>query len=204
MSIQSRKDRQKQELRHKIFDTATSIILEEGYEKLSMRKLAERIEYSPTIIYHYFKDKADIVNQIILETYRTSVNSVAEVVDTYNDQPVDVRFHHAVVCFITTMTANAPQFRAVLLSGGDMTTPDPERGEAGLNMIEDLLQEGVREGIFHQITPYTSQIIISALFGLVFHLIGHKIEDPDKIEEMAKECVDILLTGCRRKQEEVG
>lgn len=69
MGVRERRERQKEELRQEILDAAREMFVEEGYESVSMRKLAERIEYSPTTIYLYFKDKAEIFNQICEETF---------------------------------------------------------------------------------------------------------------------------------------
>ena len=57
MGIKERQVRQKEVLRQDILDAARDLFIEEGYENTSMRKIAERIEYSPTTIYYYFKDK---------------------------------------------------------------------------------------------------------------------------------------------------
>jgi len=48
-------------LRREILDAAREILVHEGYDGLSMRKVAERIEYSPTAIYLHFKDRDDLV-----------------------------------------------------------------------------------------------------------------------------------------------
>src|SRR5690606_9412729 len=60
MTIATRKERQKEELRAKILTSARELFIERGYEETSIRNIAERIEYSPTTIYLYFKDKDDI------------------------------------------------------------------------------------------------------------------------------------------------
>jgi AcrR family transcriptional regulator len=60
MTISTRKERQKEELKAKILQTAKALFMERGYEETSIRNIAERIEYSPTTIYLYFKDKDDI------------------------------------------------------------------------------------------------------------------------------------------------
>ena len=48
-------------MRRKILDTATSLFVDEGYEEVSIRRIAEKIEYSPATIYLYFKDRNDIL-----------------------------------------------------------------------------------------------------------------------------------------------
>jgi AcrR family transcriptional regulator len=61
MGISERKEREKQEMRDLILREATRMFIEEGYEKTSIRNIADRIEYSPATIYLYFKDKDAIL-----------------------------------------------------------------------------------------------------------------------------------------------
>jgi AcrR family transcriptional regulator len=68
MGVQERRAREKKELRQEILDAARDLFLREGYENVSMRKIAEKIEYSPTTIYLYFQDKADLLDCICEET----------------------------------------------------------------------------------------------------------------------------------------
>lgn len=60
MGIIERKEREKQEMRDLILKEATRMFIEEGYEKASIRNIADRIEYSPATIYLYFKDKDEL------------------------------------------------------------------------------------------------------------------------------------------------
>jgi len=60
MGIAERKERDKQEMYDKILQAATTMFLEDGYEKTSIRNIAEKIEYSPATIYLYFKDKDEL------------------------------------------------------------------------------------------------------------------------------------------------
>ncbi|QQK07292.1 TetR/AcrR family transcriptional regulator [Miniphocaeibacter halophilus] len=46
-----RRENEKEKMRKLILNASVKIILEEGYDKLSMRKIADRIEYSATTIY---------------------------------------------------------------------------------------------------------------------------------------------------------
>ena len=60
MGITERKAREKKDLRALILKTAEELFVREGYEKVSMRKIASRMEYSPTTIYHHFTHKAEL------------------------------------------------------------------------------------------------------------------------------------------------
>jgi AcrR family transcriptional regulator len=64
MGSQARRDRERLATRAKIIDAARDLFAEEGYESVSMRRIAEVIEYSPTAIYVHFKDKEDLFREI--------------------------------------------------------------------------------------------------------------------------------------------
>lgn len=57
MGIAERRQREKEEMRERILEAATEVFIAEGYEKASIRTIADRIEYSPATIYLYFADK---------------------------------------------------------------------------------------------------------------------------------------------------
>jgi AcrR family transcriptional regulator len=53
MGISDRKEREKQEMKQLIIDAAMRMFVEDGYEKTSIRNIADKIEYSPGTIYLY-------------------------------------------------------------------------------------------------------------------------------------------------------
>jgi AcrR family transcriptional regulator len=56
-----RREQEKQDVRQAILDAAAELFREQGYERFSLRQVAERIGYSPTTIYLYFTDKDDLL-----------------------------------------------------------------------------------------------------------------------------------------------
>src|SRR2546430_6965593 len=69
-AIRHRQDQEKQELRQTILTTAAELFLEQGYDHFSLRKVAERIGYSPTTIYLYFRDKDDLLFTVVDEGFK--------------------------------------------------------------------------------------------------------------------------------------
>ncbi len=61
MGITERKTREKEELRSRIIEAAYEMFVKEGYEAVSLRKIAEVIEYSPATIYLHFKNKDELM-----------------------------------------------------------------------------------------------------------------------------------------------
>lgn len=74
MGISERKEREKLEMRRKIVDVAKDLFIQEGFEKTSIRHIAEKIEYSPATIYLYFKDKTEIFQEIMLEAFQLKLD----------------------------------------------------------------------------------------------------------------------------------
>jgi AcrR family transcriptional regulator len=60
MGIKERHERDREAVRRAILDAARDLFVAEGFENVSIRKIAERIEYSPAAIYGYFPSKDDI------------------------------------------------------------------------------------------------------------------------------------------------
>ena len=69
MGSKARRAREKEGLREEILDAARALFVKEGYESVSIRKIAEKIEYAPGTIYLYFRDKAEILDRICEETF---------------------------------------------------------------------------------------------------------------------------------------
>jgi AcrR family transcriptional regulator len=69
MGIAERKSRQKQALRERILDAARRIVVREGFAALSMRKIADAIEYSPATLYLHFASRDDIARALCAEGY---------------------------------------------------------------------------------------------------------------------------------------
>lgn len=85
MGVHERRAREKKELRQEILDAARDLFVREGFENVSMRKIAEKIEYSPTTIYLYFKDKADLLDCICEETFARLVRKQTAIDQTGGD-----------------------------------------------------------------------------------------------------------------------
>ena len=60
MGIKERQERDREAVRRSILDAARELFVAEGFQNVSIRKIAERIEYSPAAIYGYFPSKDDI------------------------------------------------------------------------------------------------------------------------------------------------
>lgn len=81
MGVKERKEKDRQEMRQLILQSAHSLLLVENFENISIRSIAEAIEYSPGTIYLYFKDKNEIFQTIQSEAFKLLNSYVAEAHD---------------------------------------------------------------------------------------------------------------------------
>jgi AcrR family transcriptional regulator len=70
MGISERRMRQKEEVRSAILTTAWQIVKQEGWQSLSVRKIADAIEYSVPVIYDHFENKEAILVEFSKEGFR--------------------------------------------------------------------------------------------------------------------------------------
>src|SRR6516225_3114594 len=69
MGVKERRERENSETRDKILDAARELFVTEGYEGVSMRRVAAKIEYSPTAIYMHFADKEELFRELCHQDY---------------------------------------------------------------------------------------------------------------------------------------
>ena len=70
MSVAERKLREKEVIRKKIIDAALQLVKNEGWESLSIRKIADAIEYSAPVIYDHFANKEAILFEISQDGFK--------------------------------------------------------------------------------------------------------------------------------------
>ncbi len=76
MGIKERKERQRREVRNGILAAARGIASGEGWRSVTIRKIAERIEYSPPVIYEHFGSKEEILLELLRIGYAEQLEAV--------------------------------------------------------------------------------------------------------------------------------
>jgi AcrR family transcriptional regulator len=67
MSVQERKERERAERERLIVATARELAEQQGWDAVTTRRLAERIEYSQPVLYSHFRGKREIIGAVALE-----------------------------------------------------------------------------------------------------------------------------------------
>ncbi|MFG2589907.1 TetR/AcrR family transcriptional regulator [Streptomyces sp. NPDC048438] len=67
MSVQERKERERAARERLILATARELAEQQGWDAVTTRRLAERIEYSQPVLYSHFRGKREIIGAVALE-----------------------------------------------------------------------------------------------------------------------------------------
>jgi AcrR family transcriptional regulator len=79
MGSVARREREKTELRSRILDAARNIVRREGFGALTVRKIADAIEYAPGTLYLYFENRDAIARELSFEGFRKLLEAFAPV-----------------------------------------------------------------------------------------------------------------------------
>lgn len=201
MGIRARREREKENMRLAILEAATKIIIEDGYENLSMRKLAGAIEYTPTAIYSYYKDKAQIIDDIIFKIYMEIILNIKKTLKDKDNEniSVDKQLGLCFKEFINTMVSNPEMGRAVIISGTEaMAGPsksDALPEEHGVTLLQGLLQKGQQQSVLRELDENVSWMIISALIGFSMTAIQTKSYLDENWQGLVDIYTEVLING---------
>ncbi|MEZ5288877.1 MAG: TetR/AcrR family transcriptional regulator [Vicinamibacterales bacterium] len=177
MGIAERRARHHRSLKSEILEQARQMFVEEGYERVSMRRLAERIEYSPTTIYLYFKDKNALFEAICEQTFETLVRRLEKHRRRHEGDPlaylraglgeyIDFGLKHPEHYLVTFM--RRPPGEAPEDFGGTA-------GERAFGMLRTAVAEAAEAGLLRPVHPeVAAQVLWMSVHGLVSLLVARK------------------------------
>ncbi len=91
MGVKERRDRERLEMRRAILDAAREIAALEGWDAVTIRRVAEKIEYSPPTIYEYFPSKEALLEEVAHEGFRLLLAGLREARDATPDPREQLR-----------------------------------------------------------------------------------------------------------------
>src|SRR5207245_8809596 len=79
VGIKQRRERERQATQQAILQAALEIASEEGWQAVTIRRVAERIEYSPSAIYKYFEDKEAILFALLRQGFQQQLAALERI-----------------------------------------------------------------------------------------------------------------------------
>lgn len=202
MGVAERKTREKQELKQRILDAARELFVRNGYESVSMRKIADKIEYSPATIYTYFKHKDEILDCLCEETFlKLHLEKSAAVDQTKGDalealkKGMETYIHFGLdhpEHYIVTFILKAPPYE----KPGRPETRKAKTGQRCFGNMRNLVGRCMEEGkIKNADLEETSQALWAGIHGLTALLITQPGFPFVERERLIRRVIKILVRG---------
>lgn len=171
MGITERKEREREEMRELILNAAQRLFLENGYEKTSIRGIADAIEYSPATIYLYYKDKNELLLALHIVAFQKLMQAFSAIAPTAH--PVE-RLVGLGEQYIKFALENPELYDLMFVMHAPLEALEfkDETWEDGVKCfeyLEQVIRDCINEGHFksHRDVEITALTIWSFMHGLI-------------------------------------
>lgn len=198
MGIEERRDRERQAVTDSILDAARELFLAEGYPSVSIRKIAERIEYSPAAIYSYFPSKDDIFLALAKEGFHR-LDAKVHAAMGGGDPLDDVR-----ACWWAFYEFSKEQPEYFLLMFVDRSVPRITQQWDGFEFLQQLLNNavaGIQKAIDAGAFPATlsanaaMHMLWAGLVGPAVVGIRHRLASGEDYDALARDVLNATIAG---------
>ena len=206
MSSADRRQRQKESLRASILDATRELLVEHGFDAVTMRKIAEKIEYSPTAIYQYFTDKESLVRELCANDFLTLASAFGRLAGIAD--PIE-RLREMGAAYVQFARENPNQYRFMFMVPHPRWTwtTDERNGDRGnpnrdaYTFLKWTCTEAIDQGRLREdlIDPdVAAQVVWGAMHGIIALQIAMKQDawvEWVPLEKLGTATVDILMRG---------
>jgi AcrR family transcriptional regulator len=204
MGTKERQVRERTKVRQAILDAARDLFVKQGFEHVSIRKIAERIEYSPAAIYSYFPSKDDIFFALAEEGFRLLCGGYLDepAVLPAGMDPID-KIRHICLHFYDFSVEYPEHFALMFL---DRTVPRlGTQYELFPMLVEmkrrfaEVIRLAVEQGQFPaDSNPHSiSRVLMTAVLGVATARLCNRMGGRDGGNALARDMVEVVLAGVR-------
>lgn len=202
-NISDRVLKEKENLRNLILESSAKLLLEKGYEKFSLRQVAESIGYSATTIYLYFKDKDELLFSVILEGFKIFYEMLVEA--SQKKQKLEDKLKNVGIAYIKFAINNPSYYQVMFMQRSDLILKEGVDIEntpmvKSLKLLEELVEKCIKEGVLkthnEKDSNYFVRIIWSVVHGVAsLYIAMPSVYSEKEIMEMSKISVNMILKG---------
>ncbi|CAA22788.1 MULTISPECIES: TetR/AcrR family transcriptional regulator [Streptomyces] len=156
MSVQERKQRERAERERLIVATARELAEQQGWDAVTTRRLAERIEYSQPVLYSHFRGKREIIGAVALQG-ATELAAAVRTATSATDGPRE-RVAALARTYLGFAARNPAVYDALFQLDGGLAyaredTPEPLKDAfaALLESLAEVAGDGVHPGLFTEV-----------------------------------------------------
>ncbi len=194
MNTAERRERDKHEMRRQVLDAAMALFVDEGVEKVSVRRIADKIGYSPGTIYLYFKDKDDIFYHLHEEGFSRLIEVQKE---TMTEADPGQRLRKMGEAYIRFAIENPEYYELMFIIRSPIKQVDTEWscGMDSLDCLRQTVQACVDSGRMKDVDPEMATFAMwSAVHGLASLLLRDRfmMVPEDKIKSLVDGVMDVF------------
>lgn len=212
MGSSERRERERLKVRGKILDAARKLFIQQGYDAVTMRKIAKRIEYSPTAIYVHFKDKETLLRELCAEDFQmlaTAFQQVAMIED-----PVE-RLRQTGRAYVDFAVRYPNHYRLMFMTPRPPDFQEDESGKGDVQrdayaFVVAVVKDAMAKGAFREECKdpdLLAQVLWAGVHGVVtLHLVLAKDKwlDWRPLDATAQGMLDALYRGVLRQEQPNG
>ena len=182
-----------------ILDAAREIFAREGYESFSMRRLATKIEYSPGSIYLHFKNKEELFETLVEESFERLLQALNKIKNGHaEDDPVEA-LKKGFRAYVDFGLRNPNDYRFAFLLRRPVVKR-PYRVHPAFDAMRYMVGRCVNEKRFRAVdVESTSQALWAAIHGITSLLIQRPafpwVGRKQVIEQVIGNAVDSLMAA---------
>ena len=203
MGIKERQGREREAVHRAILDAARELFVSEGYRNVSIRKFAERIEYSPAAIYSYFPSKDDIFYALAEEGFRL-IADPERVKALEPLEPLDRL--RAIFWGMYQFSHEQPEYFALMF--GDRTVPriTHELAHDRFSFAREMkarlvgyVQQTIDAGVLPpSVIPLVAfRLLTMALVGVAMMRLSDRLAPEENPDALARDTIEVILAGLR-------
>jgi AcrR family transcriptional regulator len=156
MSVQERKERERAGRERLIVATARELAERQGWDAVTTRRLAERIEYSQPVLYSHFRGKREIIGAVAMEGAAEMAAALRAATSAANNPRT--RVTALARTYLDFAERNPAVYDAMFQLDGGLAfaaedTPEPLKDAfaALLESLGEVAGEGVHPGLFTEV-----------------------------------------------------
>jgi AcrR family transcriptional regulator len=199
MGVQERRAREKASIREEILDAARTLFVKEGYENVSIRKIADKIEYAPGTIYLYFRDKAEILDRICEETFSRLAEKI-HAINTDPSNPLD-GLKRGLRTYIQFGVDNPNHYIVTFIQAKQIPREEqPKAGERCFDNLRAAVSRCIEAGQLNcEDVEEVSQALWAGAHGVTALLVTCTSFPFIEQNRLIDRVVEILIEGIRRR-----
>lgn len=200
-----RQKKNQEEIKERILDIAEKIIKQDGIKVLSIRKITSSMDYSPGIVYHYFKNKNEILENLFERGYMRIIAAIMNV--QHNNEEPEKEIKEAFISYIKEALSFPEEYLLFMLNDDKkvvekvgILSKDVSKRSKAFNILCNNIERGIKINRYSQCdVELTAQILWTATFGLLTRLIIEKDISADQINKLIERHFEILFNGILKR-----